>query len=125
VAVAFEPDSGWPAGRYTIEVEADGAVQRCEVTLPLRPCDSGANTICKGPALAGIGESGCALPRSQHGLSGVELAITPSHLRVRVDRDGRQIGSLEVSPTYRWVQPNGPGCTPQCLEATQPFTLKL
>ena len=119
VSVSFQPDAAWPAGRYTVEIEADGAVQRCEVTLPLRACSAGASATCTGASIATIGESGCALPAGQHGLSGVDLRSTPSDLRVRVARDGKPLASLDATPSYRWVQPNGPGCGPQCLQAPQ------
>jgi hypothetical protein len=125
VSVRFEPDAGWPAGRYAIEIDADGAVQRCEITLPLRACDAGPTAKCTGAKVATIGESGCALPKAQHGLSGADLTTTPSRLRIRIDRDGKQVADLDAKPTYRWVQPNGRGCGPQCLQSTNPLTLKL
>lgn len=116
--VELQPGSRWPAGRYRFDIEADGVAQQCEVTLPLQACDAGPSVRCSGAALASIGESGCALPPVEHGLSNLSFPSSPRQIRVRITRDGAALASGDFTPAYRRVQPNGPRCEPICDQAS-------
>jgi hypothetical protein len=123
--VELTPGSRWPAGRYRIDVEADGAAQSCEAVLPLKACDAGPSAQCSGAALATIGESGCALPPADHGLSDINFSGAPKRVHVRITRDGAAIADKDISPTYKRLQPNGPGCEPVCSSASEGIALSL
>lgn len=114
--IDLEPSASWPAGRYTFELEADGKRQRCEGTLPLAACGQPSMT-CSGDEIAGIGESGCALPAAQHAFGPIEIAEQPCAVQLTIRRDGALIGEQRIAPSYAWTQPNGAGCEPQCLQA--------
>lgn len=123
--VELTPGARWPAGRYGIEIEADGAKQSCEAVLPLKPCDAGPSVQCSGADLATIGESGCALPPAEHGLSEISFSGAPKQVHVRITRDGATVADQDITPTYRRVQPNGPGCEPICNQASAGIALSL
>jgi hypothetical protein len=124
-ALSLEPSSKWPAGDYRFEIEADGASQVCEVTLPLRSCATGPSVKCTGASLATIGESGCALDAREHGLSSIQLQGTPLKMKIAISRQGKALVAQDLAPAYRWVQPNGPGCGPQCLQASATMRVPL
>lgn len=123
------PDSKWPAGAYRIEIEADGATQSCAAVLPLKACDAGQSVQCTGASLARIGESGCALPPGEHGLSDIQFSAAPKRVHVRISRDGASRGEIaviadqELTPEYRRLQPNGPDCEPVCNSASARLSL--
>jgi hypothetical protein len=121
----LRPGDRWPAGRYRIDIDADGAAQQCEVTLPLLACGAGPSVRCTGASLASIGESGCALPPAEHGLSNIDFSGSPRQIRVRIARGGATVLAQDFAPTYRTVQPNGPGCGPVCSSASAAATLSL
>ncbi|MEJ7734183.1 MAG: hypothetical protein WKG00_33935 [Polyangiaceae bacterium] len=124
-AVSLEPSSRWPAGDYRFEIEADGAAQVCEVTLPLRGCAAGPSVKCTGASLGTIGESGCALDPKEHGLSSIQFRGNPLKMKIGISRSGKALVAQELAPAYRWVQPNGAGCAPQCLQASSTIRVAL
>jgi hypothetical protein len=124
-SLSLEPSSRWPAGDYRFEIEADGVSQVCKVTLPLRGCAAGPSVECTGATLATIGESGCALAPKEHGLSSIQFRGNPLKVRIAVSRQGTALVAQDFAPGYRWVQPNGPGCAPQCLQASSTIRLSL
>jgi hypothetical protein len=117
-AVAFQPTDGiWRPGRYLVDVRADGVSSSCEVTLPLAPCGTPSST-CTGQRSWILGESGCALPASQHSISGISFSSsTPATVEVTVSRDGRQLAGQSFTPSYASSRPNGPDCEPTCRTA--------
>lgn len=119
------PGSKWPAGSYRIELEADGATQSCTAVLPLKACDAGPNVQCTGATLARIGESGCALPPGEHGLSDIEFSGTPKRVHVRITRDATVVADKVLEPAYKKLQPNGPDCEPVCNSASGAISLSL
>jgi hypothetical protein len=124
-AVNFQYTDGvWRPGRYQVDVTSDGVSGSCEVTLPLAPCETPSST-CTGQRSWSLGESGCALPTSQHSLSGISFSgTTPAKVDVTVSRDGRQLASQSFTPSYTTSQPNGPDCEPTCRTAAT-ATLQL
>jgi hypothetical protein len=116
--VGLVPSEGWPAGQYVFSIETDGAMQSCSGNLPLLPCENGSSLTCQGPALASIGESGCALAPSAHGFAGISFQGMPKNVVVRIERDGAVIADRTLSPTYVTTQPNGPDCGPTCHSAS-------
>lgn len=125
LSMSLEPGAQWPAGDYRIEIDADGASQVCTVTLPLKACGAGPSVTCSGAALATIGESGCALPAREHGLSSLHFDGTPRQGKVTISRGGAPLITQDLAPTYRWVQPNGSGCGPQCLQGSATLRVPL
>lgn len=107
----------WKPGLYTVEVSLDGANVTCTGRLPLPACDAGPGFRCGPGASVRLGESGCALPPETHGLAGIDIDTTPAHVRIAVRRDGVEIGTQELNPSYREVHPNGPDCEPVCRQA--------
>lgn len=116
-SVDWESSSGWKPGRYTFEIELDGARTTCEAKLPLRACEEGPSVSCAPSGAVQIGESGCALPPGQHGFSGFSTTAFPAAVTIVIKRDGEQILREERAPTYRTVEPNGPDCPPTCRQA--------
>jgi hypothetical protein len=116
--VELVPSEGWAPGRYTFLFEADGAAQSCEATLPLPGCEEPA-VSCSGASFAQLGASGCALPAAQHGFASIDFPDALTEIRVRVERDGQTLVDRSLAPTYREVQPNGPGCGPVCRTASE------
>jgi hypothetical protein len=112
----FSPNAAWPAGAYRFELEADGVKQSCTGNVPFPACGSRALT-CTGGQIAQIGESGCALPASDHGFSGLTFSGTPARIRVIVQREGRTLLDREFTPAYTTSRPNGPSCEPVCTNA--------
>ncbi|MBI4954183.1 MAG: hypothetical protein HY908_19320 [Myxococcales bacterium] len=111
------------AADYRIDVTADGVLTSCTVTLPFASC-TGA-PACVPPESAFLVErSGCALPASEHQITGVLWpASGPTTVTVEVRRNGTLLATGTYTPTYRSSEPNGPDCGPVCTEAEAPATL--
>jgi pimeloyl-ACP methyl ester carboxylesterase len=102
-------------GSYRLTLELDGASVTCQATLPFAGCTGGGS--CSAPQVL-LEQSGCALPSSEHTLTGLRITSTPANVRVRVDRDGAPVATGDFSPTYTRSQPNGEGCPPICQQAS-------
>lgn len=130
LTIDLQSPSGWAPGAYRFDIELDQDKVSCEVTLPLRACDAGPSARCtlhpgEGPSeRVMISESGCALPPAQHSLPTLSIRGEPARVRVAVSRDGAQLASEELTPAYRTVTPNGPGCEPVCRQAHGAVTLR-
>lgn len=114
--IELEPNASWAPGRYRFVLEAGGAEQVCEATIPLPPCEAPPVT-CSGASFAQIGASGCAMPPAQHGFATIHFPDAHEQVRVLVERDGEPLLDQALQPTYRTLQPNGPGCGPTCRSA--------
>lgn len=106
-------------GKYVIEVEADGKKTQCELSLPLKACDKGPSTTCKGDVKVELGESGCALPPAEHSFGPIQLPDSPSAARVVIKKDGKPLADKRFTPAYKTLQPNGPDCEPTCKQAKE------
>ncbi|MCB9565764.1 MAG: hypothetical protein H6710_00800 [Myxococcales bacterium] len=121
--IALEPSSGMPAGAYVIDLEIDGAATRCEGNLPLKPCEEGSSVTCSSDAVV-VEESGCAMAPEAQALSGILFeSARPKDVKVTIRRDGEVVAEAELSPEYRRLEPNGPGCPPICEQAEATLTL--
>lgn len=113
----LDHDKQWRAGNYMVYVTMDRKTYACKGELPLKPCGEGASFVCSAPDVS-IGESGCALPKEQHGLSRIKLDGTPQKVIVRMTYEGKPMVTKTLYPTYDTTQPNGPQCEPVCKSAT-------
>ena len=117
--VTFTAASAWKAGKYTLDVVADGTMTTCTATLPLT---STSTADCTRAGVQ-LGLSGSALPAAQQSLSDVLIAGTPMSVKITVSRDGAQLVTKDFTPTYTTSQPNGPECEPTCSSATDTLAL--
>jgi hypothetical protein len=112
--------AGRGAGAYHIEVEADGQRFACDVRLPLNSCND--STLCTWTRPGSfhrisVARSGCVLPAAQQGLTSVDFeGVCPAHVRVRMLRNGAEVGRYESDVDYRRVVANGEGCGPVCAQ---------
>lgn len=113
----FLADSGWQPGNYRVVVDVDGQPVSCHGSLPLPACESGGGFQCDSPDVR-LGESGCALPPEQQGLSDIHLETTSAtEVSVTIERDGQLMATTVLKPSFQRVQPNGPDCPPVCTTA--------
>ncbi|HTU63544.1 MAG TPA: hypothetical protein VMF89_34010, partial [Polyangiales bacterium] len=111
----LSPSSGWTAGAYTFELDLDGRTVSCQGAIPLKACAE--RTFRCDAEDVSLGESGCALPATQHGISNIAFEGFPLALTVRIVKDGNELSSTTLTPSYKAGQPNGPGCEPICCSA--------
>jgi hypothetical protein len=112
-----DPDYQWKWGRYEISFLFEGRSVNCQGYLPLKKCDKGPSFKCSSDKVV-IGESGCALPESAHGISTIQINDMPGRMMVRIERDGKAVITRTLTPEYKESEPNGPGCEPVCNSAT-------
>src|SRR5690606_6653103 len=111
-------DVEWPAGDYRFVVDVEGTTTTCSGRLPLPPCETPAIT-CDREGVVQITESGCALPAEQHAFGDLRFFQgAPTSVRVEIYHQDRAVAQQSFTPTYRTVQPNGPGCEPICEQAS-------
>ena len=97
------------AGDYEVLVETEGLTITCTASLPL----VGELSTCDAADVY-LGSSGSALDASEHRLTGVYLPSGPAEVLLTVSRDGEEILSTTLSPTYEELAPNGVECGPVC-----------
>ena len=114
--VEIQPASGWPAGQYRFQIQADGVEVTCRGSLPLPSCTESPSVVCDTDGLVQIIESGCALPAQSHAFPGLSFdpELRPRRVEVKITRDGQLVGESDFMPGFQTVQPNGPGCPPIC-----------
>ncbi|MGH9461637.1 MAG: hypothetical protein ACRD1X_10505 [Vicinamibacteria bacterium] len=114
--VELRPASGWPAGEYQFQIQADGVAVTCRGSLPLANCSAPRNVTCDIEGLVQVVESGCALPANAQAFPGLrfDAKLRPSKLAISITRDGRLVGEADIVPSFQTVQPNGPVCPPTC-----------
>ena len=114
-------ENRFPAGRYDIRLtpEAD-STHACffVVTDDATQCDSGeciTQENCNALYLVGSADP-----------DRVELGypVVAGPLRVIVERDGVVIRETVFQPAYEESQPNGPGCAPTCLNASNDLMIE-
>jgi hypothetical protein len=115
------PSSGWTAGAYSFELDLDGRAITCQGAIPLKAC--GERSFSCDVEDVRLGESGCALPATQQGISNISFEGFPLALSVRILKDGNELTSAKLAPTYKAGQPNGPGCDPICCSASETLTV--
>jgi hypothetical protein len=114
--VSLTPDEGWPVGQYTFEIVADGKRQVCTGGIPLADC--GTSTLrCTGDDVAAIGELSCGGDVALQAFDSISFNGTPCEARITISRDGAVLVDRTFTPSYRWIDVNGPGCDPRCLQA--------
>lgn len=113
--VDVSPSSGWAAGDYRFELTVDGRAITCQGSIPLKAC--GTHSFSCDAQGVRLGESGCALPADQQGISNLDFEGFPLAISLRVLKDGAELASEQLTPKYTSGQPNGPGCDPVCCGA--------
>jgi hypothetical protein len=112
-----DPSFDWEPGIYEFTVMADARTLSCRGVLPLKPCGNTPTFGCNSQNIR-IGESGCALPTTQHAISDIWISGSPKRVVVSATRNGRPFLSRVLLPEYQRLQPNGEGCGPVCESAT-------
>jgi hypothetical protein len=120
-SLTVSPSSGWAAGDYRFELTVDGRAVICEGSLPLKDC--GTRSFSCDADVVRLGESGCALPSGQQGIATVTFSGFPLAIALKVLKDGSELMSTELAPSYKAGQPNGPGCDPICCGASAELTI--
>jgi hypothetical protein len=114
LTIRVTPEMSWPTGQYVLQFLVNNKTKvECKGMLPLKKCEKGASFTCDVPGVT-IGESGCALPANQHGLSDIHIAAIPTKLSLNIFHDGTMIHSRTYEPEYKTFRPNGPNCDPEC-----------
>jgi hypothetical protein len=106
IEITFDPPLTAP-GTYTVDVEIDGVLTRCEAALPFRA--EGVDGCHSMDALLFL--SGTALPSSGQSLPGMHLqATSASAVRIVIKRDSTEVANATSSPSYSMSYPNGREC---------------
>ena len=114
--IDLRPASGWPAGEYRFQIQADAVEVTCRGSLPLPNCTESPAVTCDTKGLVQIVESGCALPANSQAFPGLwfDPKLRPRKVEISITRDGELVGEGEIVPSFQTVQPNGPECPPTC-----------
>ncbi len=108
----------WPAGQYTFNIIADNTVYSCQGALPFDGCGKPAIT-CNDDGVQ-IGESGCALPASEHKFDSIMLPKIPDNVSMSIAAPDGNIFSYENAVQKRCGYPNGEECdTRACCSAME------
>ncbi|MFO0631849.1 MAG: hypothetical protein U0168_03265 [Nannocystaceae bacterium] len=102
----------WPGGSYGVALDVDAVAQDCSFTVSDDPGD------CASPPC--VTESTC---NAQYLLTEhpqrIEIALgVVMVLGVTVTRDMVELAQQEFEPAYAVAAPNGPGCGPNCAQAS-------
>lgn len=122
-SLSVSPSSGWAPGSYRFELNVDGLAVTCDGVIPLQGC-AGPSFSCDADGVR-LGESGCALDPAQHGIASVLFDGYPRALSIRVVKDGAEVTNTQLTPSYKAIQPNGPGCDPICCSASGELTVPV
>lgn len=118
----LRPDSDMlnDPGKYEITFYLDDNNQNqivCMGQLPLKPCEQGDSFSCSSKDVR-IGESGCAMPSSEHAIDDIYVFKTPKKIVMVTKHNGKAVMARTLRPKYIFTRPNGPGCDPQCVTST-------
>lgn len=110
----------WPEGEYTITVKVDEVSYNCTATLPLI-CDA-TNVSCTPNAPFSVTESGCALEKNEHAITGLEIFEVstdqaPKQIDIEIIHEAQSLGAGNYSFEYESFAPNGEDCGPICMQA--------
>jgi hypothetical protein len=109
-------------GQWEVEVSSPSFGTRvCELPIPLV---TQADLVCSDGLYLGLPFQ----ERAPRRLQTVEVLFEgepPAALTLTFRRDGNEVASAALEPTYDTVRPNGRGCDPTCQVATETFTLSL
>ncbi len=110
-------DREWKNGNYRFELVLDNRHVNCYGELPLKPC--GEQSLSCNSDLVTITESGCALPKSDHGFGDIHIKDDPRKVMVRITHNNKTILTRTiVRIDYKESRPNGDGCGPVCHSAS-------
>lgn len=115
------PETAWQAAPYEYRIEVEGRRQVCKGGPPLKDCAAGRRLACEGETVATIEETGCA---DDFSYSHIVFAGMPCEARIAIVRGGAVLLDRAVAPPYSWVQPNGTGCPPQCLQGGEVLVIE-
>ena len=108
--VAFEK-STWDAGQYLFEVDVDGNVYTCQVTIPL---GTDGTDGCPDTMIM-VEQSGSELPVDQQSIPGLWVnSVQAAAVTITVSLNGAELGSQDFVPAYETLEPNGAACGPVC-----------
>ncbi len=120
--IQVSPDYRWQPGQYHFAFQLDDKTITCDGVLPLPPCEqNGMKCSAEGVIIT---QSGCALPKEDHGFGDMFLSIFPKQVGVNITRDSKTIAAQQFTPAYQVLQPNGEGCEPVCKQATTTLDIK-
>jgi hypothetical protein len=106
-------------GAWTFDLDLDGTVAHCSATLPL---DGSGGCDTAGISL---NLSGSELPEDQQSITGLTLEQTGIvSLGLTISRDGTQVWTDTLTPTYETLAPNGEACGPVCSSASESVTVE-
>lgn len=106
----------WPEGKYRFTVTADGKTMRCDSHLPFTSCEA-QNTKCDSDEVL-IGESGCALPKSDHTFYNLTVRTIPENFSLTIEHESGKRFIYSAPVTKQCGYPNGKGCDPrECCSA--------
>lgn len=117
LTLRVDPNYDWKWGNYDLYFSFDGKSVTCRGRLPLKKCEDGPTFQCGGKGVS-IGESGCALPESAHGISDIHIQGDPPSVSVIIKHNGQTIVTRSIVTEYQELQPNGRGCGPICRSAS-------
>lgn len=110
--------AGQGAGAYRVEIEADGLFFSCEQRLPFTSCNPRHTCSWTRPGTQdriSVSRLNCEQSPAHHELSSVEFeGVCPAHARVRMLRNGVEVGRWESDVSYRREVANGESCGPVC-----------
>jgi len=105
-------------GDYTLGVTVDGVTSTCSATLPFQGtgfvCEQGLSLLVEGPTTT-TGSSVSQGPADR--ISGFWLDGEVGEVSVEVTRDGSVVYTGTITPAYKGVEINGPGCG-ECLQGS-------
>ena len=111
-----DPSREWKDGNYTFQFVLDNRHVKCWGELPLKPCGEQSLKCDKEGVM--ILESGCALPKNQHGFGDIMIDRDPSKVMLRITHNNKPIVTKTIARVdYQKSMPNGAGCGPVCRSA--------
>lgn len=106
--------SSWQAGDWTIDLLQEGnSLGSCEVTIPV-PSDTVPD--CQGQLTLDPHHGGERVRKVRTGYYPSDGSTTT--MTIRLSRDGGQPIEESFEASYETSRPNGPGCPPECTNAT-------
>jgi hypothetical protein len=109
--LTFEFSEPLAEGRWTVQIEAEGATVVCAARVPLGdPADTACSVMDAEWTFAS--SDGQWIP------DGIVLRSAPAEVDVTVLHDGEPVLHERFRPKYAPFNPNGPECPPTCKHTT-------